>query len=66
MVPAADVGSIDGRSSGTDLAHRQLAAVPVGDGADEIELVRVTVLAEQVDLVAEPHQGRHKAGVVDV
>ena len=63
---AADVGAIDRRSGGTDLAHRQLAAVPVGDGADEIELVRVTVLAEQIDLVPEPHQRRHEAGVVDV
>ena len=62
----ADFGPIDGRPGGTDLAHRQLASVPVGDGTDEIELVRVTVLAEQVDLVAKPHQGRHKAGGVDV
>ena len=62
----ADVGAIDGRSGGTDLAHRQLAAVPVGDRADEIELVRVTVLAEQIDLMPEPHQSRHEARVVDV
>ncbi len=49
-----------------ELAHPQLPAVPVADRIDERLALGVAVLAEQVHLVAEPHQRGRQARVVDV
>ena len=74
----ADVGAVDGAAAGPSAGHRgpvrgraqpahlERPRVPVAGRVDEPQMLRVALLAEQVDLVPEARERLREARVVDV
>jgi hypothetical protein len=67
---AADVRAVHGAAApeggATDAVDLEPAGVPLADRVHEAELARPALLAEEVDVVAEPHERLRELRVVDV